>query len=463
MGENCYVIPRLMNLTAGTTLQNRKYVIQKQLHQSAVGVTYQARHAYLEQPVVLQTLSESLRQRSNFAQLRQQFLNKVRAIAQQPRGSLRVLDCFEEEGLPFVVFELASDLASDLAGALPQYIDWAPEGEPEAAAREEVVKAELNSAKPLTELSANGLGAAAQVSLSSQADMTQPEHSQPVPKLNGNLSGTDSRKFGNKSENPFDVAHLDLNDQTSEALAPVQSEAIRQKVGSTTGPTGPVASKSLATPAASPNGQRPQPAPQTALQAAGVPLLPAPSQPTRSWGGWMPVALLSTSLVAGLLGAGFGYLLRFSATTQSGPSRLAPRLFSREQSFPSEADWPISETPQTFSDPMPVETPVYRSTAPALPDYQPLPASNFEPADIAPLPVAPSAVPAPPSPAPIAPVPPAVPPAASEAPPQIGNAPPAPAPAPEPEPPVPEPPSAPAIAPPPAPPELPREPQILKN
>jgi hypothetical protein len=76
-----------MNLTAGATLQNHKYVIQKLLRQSDLGITYEAQHAYLAQTVALQTFNETVRQRSDFEQLRQQFLSKVRSIVQQPKAS----------------------------------------------------------------------------------------------------------------------------------------------------------------------------------------------------------------------------------------------------------------------------------------------------------------------------------------------------------------------------------------
>jgi hypothetical protein len=121
MSENYFRYnPLDMSLTPGATLQNHKYVIQKVLHQSDFGVTYQAHHAFLEQPVVLQTLNESLRQRGDFAQLRQQFLNKVRSLAQQPIENVRVLDCFEEGETPFAVFELTAGQAA------LQLRDWFP-------------------------------------------------------------------------------------------------------------------------------------------------------------------------------------------------------------------------------------------------------------------------------------------------------------------------------------------------
>ncbi len=120
------------------------------------------------------------------------------------------------------------------------------------------------------------------------------------------------------------------------------------------------------------------PEPKTAIRTAVVssPIYSAPARPRSK--GWMPIALVSLSMLGGLLGAGFGLSLRLASTSAqtSGETlpRFAPHLFSREQSFPAETDWPISETPQFFTtDPTPVEEPVYRTNSSAAED----PAPNF--------------------------------------------------------------------------------------
>ncbi|NJR65851.1 MAG: hypothetical protein HC772_11900 [Leptolyngbyaceae cyanobacterium CRU_2_3] len=93
-----------MTLTAGTTLQNNKYLIQAVLNQSDFGITYQAKHALLEQSIILQTFNQVVQRRGDFAELRRQFLTSVRSLSQRP-DVLRVLDCFEEQGLPYVVLQ----------------------------------------------------------------------------------------------------------------------------------------------------------------------------------------------------------------------------------------------------------------------------------------------------------------------------------------------------------------------
>jgi hypothetical protein len=92
-----------MSLTAGSTLQNGKYLIRAVLHQSNFGVTYQAIHCFLNQPVILQALSEHLRQQPQFDQVQQQFLAEIHRLLEEPSPAVRVQDCFEEAGTPFIV------------------------------------------------------------------------------------------------------------------------------------------------------------------------------------------------------------------------------------------------------------------------------------------------------------------------------------------------------------------------
>ncbi|MBW4657184.1 MAG: hypothetical protein KME15_00785 [Drouetiella hepatica Uher 2000/2452] len=104
-----------MTLKTGESLQNSKYVVQSVLDQSDFGITYSAKHTLLDQPVHLQTLNEVVQQRIDFAQLKQQFLTEVRSISQRS-DALRVLDCFEENALPYVVLQATS--------RTPHLSDW---------------------------------------------------------------------------------------------------------------------------------------------------------------------------------------------------------------------------------------------------------------------------------------------------------------------------------------------------
>ena len=95
-----------MNLTAGTVLQNGKYAIGATLGQGYFGTTYRAVHANLEQPVVIKTLSESLRHYADFDRFQQRFIQQIQRIAQCQHANLaRVLDLFYERGQVFAVMD----------------------------------------------------------------------------------------------------------------------------------------------------------------------------------------------------------------------------------------------------------------------------------------------------------------------------------------------------------------------
>lgn len=409
-----------MNLTVGATLQNHKYAVRKQLQQSDFGVTYQAQHSVLGRPVVLQTLNGSLRQRQDFAQLRQQFLNRVRAISQQPVGNLHVLDCFEEDGLPFVVFELAP------GQALPQFSDWIPVVPP----------------------------ASSPVALEPEV-LTAPEALviEPMPAA------------------PIQQAEK----AQKAALEPTQAAPTASPPNQT------LSSTVRLTPATVPASGRagdprflPSPLPNPPLSPLlGSKSFASAAAPRRAW---LPMALIFLSMLGGLLGVGLGFSWRFAATqtprsasngdspdaASNSSENLAPRLFSREQSFPSSADWPVSETPQLFTPaPASIEAPYQSGAELDLPPYPSLPAEAAPDLSPNPLPVEPSpqttATPDPdPTPlAPILPQPPAMGSVANPDPIQI--APPVEA-APEPLPPaapeLPLPPPAAAEPPPPRPPKV---------
>jgi len=396
-----------MSLTAGATLQNQKYAVYKQLHQSDFGVTYQAQHSILGRPVVLQTLNEVLRQRDDFAQLRQQFLNRVRAISQQPVGNLHVLDCFEEDGLPFVVFELSP------GQALPQFSDWIP----------------VPPAPP------------------------------PAPTPRQATDPLLSHRPDSLTTQPVAAATArEVPSPVSQARLPVA-----------------LAGSTVAGSVASPRFSMPNP--------------PIVLGSTASRRAWMPMALIFISMLGGLIGVGLGFTWRFSSGDVTGKMqdhtrsdksnsgkldsispRLAPHFFSREQSFPSAADWPISETPQLFTpDPMPIEAPYGSRANEYLPPTRLLP-TQVNLSAPSPLPAQPSPDPTPEStivsPPPVVASPLPSPTPSLSIPPAIGNELPFPV---EHQPveanPEPLPPVAPTPLPSPAPAELPptRQPKVFRN
>ncbi|PSB11741.1 hypothetical protein C7B76_22880 [filamentous cyanobacterium CCP2] len=116
-----------MILTVGASLQHSKYEIQDILNLSGMGATYKATHAYLDQPVILQTFNEVAQQRSDFEQLKQQFKQTVQSLAKQPAPAIRILDCFEENTLPFVVLPFVPNQPS------PKLNDWFSVASPQTA------------------------------------------------------------------------------------------------------------------------------------------------------------------------------------------------------------------------------------------------------------------------------------------------------------------------------------------
>ena len=95
-----------MELVAGSVLQMGKYVLAAPLGKGSFGVTYRAARPDCNQAVAIKTLDESLRSHPNFDRFRQQFLAEAQKISRCQHPSLvRILDCFEEGGQPFMVME----------------------------------------------------------------------------------------------------------------------------------------------------------------------------------------------------------------------------------------------------------------------------------------------------------------------------------------------------------------------
>jgi len=114
-----------MNLTVGAMLQGGKYVLNHVLSQGKLGITFKATQVHLNQSVVIRTFRPNPQIPIDLAQLKQRFTEDVRHLAHcQHPGLARVLDCFEESGMPFVVMDyIAGQSLADvvqLQGALPE-------------------------------------------------------------------------------------------------------------------------------------------------------------------------------------------------------------------------------------------------------------------------------------------------------------------------------------------------------
>ena len=95
-----------MNLLVGKTLQGGKYTLLEELGRGGFGVTFKASHHYLNQPVVIKTLNESLSQHPNLAKFQQQFQDEARRLALCLHPNIvRVSDFFVEAGWPYMVMD----------------------------------------------------------------------------------------------------------------------------------------------------------------------------------------------------------------------------------------------------------------------------------------------------------------------------------------------------------------------
>jgi hypothetical protein len=334
-----------MNLTAGATLQNHKYVIQKRLRQSDLGVTYEAEHAYLAQPVALQTFNETVCQREDFAQLRQQFFSQVRSMVQQPQAhSIRILDCFEEAEMPFVVLEMIP------GQPLPLLTDWLP-----------VSISRLAASTPSTDETIDPTQLTASAAAPSQTQQFDP--------LLNHLR--EMKTHGSSA--PLGTVAQDVE----ETRPPAPGYDSASSAGFETG------HRSLTA-----QGQPARPTIPPTSMLIGTRMVQRPVSVRPPSKAWMPLSLIFLAMLGSILGAGYGLSLRLTPTTEANSAAemptLKPRLFSREQSFPSDEDWPISETPQIFpSDPTPIEEPVYRVSPPiesyTQPEFLPLPNETIYP------------------------------------------------------------------------------------
>jgi serine/threonine-protein kinase len=95
-----------MNLTAGTALNNGKYVLNTQMRQGVFSLTYGATNTESGQTVVIRTLAENLLQHSDFERFRQQFLERAERLKNCKHPNLvQVIDFFEDAGCPYLVME----------------------------------------------------------------------------------------------------------------------------------------------------------------------------------------------------------------------------------------------------------------------------------------------------------------------------------------------------------------------
>lgn len=354
-----------MSLTVGTTLQNGSFVIEAILHQSDFGVTYQAANPALNRSIMLQSFNEALRQRSDFEQLRQKFLQEVLLFSKQPSETVQIVDCFEENGMPFVV------LGANADQSIPPLSSWVeiPVEAPVEAPVEEI-------SQPPTEASVLSVALATAFPDAPAAATVVAAPIAPPPRA--------------------EIKTEEVAIANAEELTPVSAAAV-----ATSSPT----LQSLPHLDDATNGSR---------NGVNVLVSEQGSKPRK----WLPLMLMMTALITGFGGFGLGLALRFKPTPQAdSASSVGSSWFGQEQSFPPQQDWPITETPNLYppssafeqlyqpsppvqeSDsssraqpsttgyipPAQIALPRYQSAPPKIADYppvaEPLPSAPATPAD----------------------------------------------------------------------------------
>ncbi len=95
-----------MNSTPEAVLQNGKYILGNKLGKGVFGITYRANNTKSGETVVIKTFSENLRQNVNFEQFKQRLQLGLPILANcQHPNLVRLLEYFEEDGIPYLVME----------------------------------------------------------------------------------------------------------------------------------------------------------------------------------------------------------------------------------------------------------------------------------------------------------------------------------------------------------------------
>ncbi|AFZ12733.1 serine/threonine protein kinase [Crinalium epipsammum PCC 9333] len=95
-----------MNSTPEAVLQNGKYILGNKLGKGVFGITYRATNSKSGETVVIKTFSDNLRQNVNFEQFKQRLHLGLPILANcQHPNLVRLLEYFEEDGIPYLVME----------------------------------------------------------------------------------------------------------------------------------------------------------------------------------------------------------------------------------------------------------------------------------------------------------------------------------------------------------------------
>lgn len=89
-----------------TSLHNGKYILDTRIGKGIFEATYQATNTETGQTVVIKTLGETLRHHADFDQFKQKFIYFAARLSRCQHSNLvRIIDLFEDKGLPYWVME----------------------------------------------------------------------------------------------------------------------------------------------------------------------------------------------------------------------------------------------------------------------------------------------------------------------------------------------------------------------
>lgn len=100
-----------MTLAVGTSLQHGRYTLTAILQQHDAGVSYEAQDQHLEQSVLIQVPACPLEDKDASEEWSQAVVRAAREHRKKATAEVRVLDCFVEAGVPYIVIEQVPEMA----------------------------------------------------------------------------------------------------------------------------------------------------------------------------------------------------------------------------------------------------------------------------------------------------------------------------------------------------------------
>ena len=103
-----------MTKLVGKSLQNGKYILDRELGQGGFGITYKATDKSSDREVVIKTLNSSLQERSERTKLNSELENEARRLSKCSHPNIvEYRDFFVEDGLSYIVMEYIPGVSLD--------------------------------------------------------------------------------------------------------------------------------------------------------------------------------------------------------------------------------------------------------------------------------------------------------------------------------------------------------------